>query len=455
MARQEFIDTSKDILLKNFEILTSSIDDAERRIARETCVQTINKCYTELGHWIGTLDAVQTNENAVKTDFIVEVKEDTAISENVQNEALNASEEDVTSDNVDVQTQESEDEPKYAVFYSLNHASYLALDETLHCCTLVRNLAKAYCVGADVNSIANGQNELSRHNLEKFKPLQIRFLTQKEYDDTIGRAKSMVDLIANLPTVENTEISSEHTVANFATNTKNAVVRNHRTISGNTYANYGSSVKHDKPKGFDWFNRKPYGQSDQKTNGVPTNVKKISVTDKLENPRMLYMALHSRIDKFEPGMMPLMSSYENDIPNVNSIHLDTIDDFNELIPLLNMVLTKISVTKSSWLLEDFERSFKMRGISDIDNDYLMDIDYSVLDDAISEWNAHKRPEKSGHLMYVEDFDPTIAAFKRNIKNAAKKYNWDERELAAMAIYNYVRCLIAYEEYVCKTVGCNS
>ena len=446
MARQELIDTSKDILLKNFEILTSSIDDDDRKKARDLCLKTINECYEQLGHYVDYMEAAyasQTSENEAKTDSTIEFEEDTVIDEKCQNEALN----DATSDVNNSSQIEEDDSPKYAVFYSLNHAAYIALDETLKCCMIVRNLAKAYCVEADVTGIANGQNELSKYNLEKFKPLQIKFLTQKEYDDTIGRAKSMADLIVNMPKVENTEISSEHKVANFATNTKSTT-----KAKPNVSHNYHSHES-DKPKKFDWFHNKPY--ENKSNNPSDKNIKKITLTDKLENPVQLYATLHHRIDRFNANGM---TSYDKDFAQIATGKLNKLDDFDELIPLLNETLERIAITQSAWLLDGFYKGLKTRYLVDeINNDYLMDIDYSIMDSAIARWNHQQRPSKSGYLMYVEEFDPTIASFKKNIKEAAKKFVRDEEEMAAKAIYNYVRCLIAYEEYVYaeKAFACNT
>lgn len=327
---------------------------------------------------------------------------------------------------------DDEESPAYAVFYSLNNAAYVAVNERMRVCVPVRNLAKAYCVEADLTSVAQGQNELSKYKLDKLKPIQIKFLTQKEYDDTIGKAKAMQELMASMPKVENTNINTEHKVTNFATS-NNKSSNGHIGEKSNNTSGYYDTNKKD---GYDFFHSCPYWlfETDNKTSVKTTS--KISMTDMIESPRELYRAMHNGIDN--ESIVEEPKSYHNDIAYISSSTYDDLDDFSTLITVINATIEAISMTKSEWLVTPFIESGNKINI-----DYMMDIDYSVLNDAIDDWNERNAPMQ---IMYVEDFDPTIVHFRKNIEAAADKYIVDEKELAAMAIYNYVRCLIAYEEF---------
>jgi hypothetical protein len=308
----------------------------------------------------------------------------------------------------------------------------------------VRNLAKAYCVPADLTSVAQGQNELSKYKLDKLKPIQIKFLTQKEYDDSIGKAKAMQELMANMPTTPtNNTISSEHKVANFAANNKTTSSGHIGEKSkGNAYDSaYGAN---NKKGGYDFFHSDSYSLYKDKnghgsSNAQSQKIYKVSMTDMLENPRELYKAMHNGIDDIDMSGLPC--SYENDIIDIAPAMYAEIDDFEILIPAINKTINAIANTKAGWLVDPFVASY-----GEVDNDYMMDIDYALLDLAIQDWNETNNPCQ---IMYVEDFDPTVITFKKNIEAVSKKCMIDKEELAAKAIYNYVRCLMAYQRFKWK------
>lgn len=369
------------------------------------------------------------------------------------------------SDQEDIQETEQssdvkDDSPVYAVFYSLNNAAYVAIDERMRACVPVRNIAKAYYTTADANGIMNGQNELSRYNLDKLKPIQIKFLTQKEYDDTIGRAKEMEKLMANMPTVkDNGKIDLDKKVQNFASGNSSGAGATHIGSTNKSNSSYHDDYSGDRRYSAYYYSGNyhhsfgnPYSQyyeTDESENADyynGTSGESPSITypvaplrDRMENPRLLYIAMHNGIDD-EDVFCP--RSFDNDIPKIDRYNYCDIDDYSVLIPLLNETINKIAGTKSGWLAHVY-----MSTDMEINVDYMMDIDYSVLDDAIHAW---KRKNKGMELMYVEEFDPTIVHFKRNIKYLVKtgKCTDDDRyQMMAYAIYNYARCILAYEEYV--------
>ena len=430
--------------------------------------------YTEIVAELGTCyaaltSAIMSSEKVFQSDFeaktstepakgevetsVESVEEDNELQpeENEQESATETEtiaerniDEDIEQDTMPTQAVE-DDAPAYAVFYSLNNAAYVAINERMRACVPVRNLAKAYCVEADLTSVAQGQNELSKYNLDKLKPIQIKFLTQREYDDTIGKAKAMQELMANMPKVENTNTNTEHRVTNFAANNKTSSSGHIGEKTKNNTSGYYSDSYHSgyyndsygkKKEGYDFFRANPYGLSKTGNQAPVPSVSKITMTDMIENPRELYKAMHDGIDDTAEIGRPC--SYENDIIDITPTVYAELDDFEILIPAINATIDAISRTKAGWLVDPFVASGK-----EIDNDYMMDIDYSLLDLAIQDWNEINAPFQ---IMYVEDFDPTVISFKKNIQAVAKKYVVDEEELAAMAIYNYVRCLMAYESF---------
>lgn len=390
-------------------------------------VGELGACYTELTSAMANNkikdteppdETVQPEENIIATDMV-----ETSEASEVHNETTE-----------DILVQDTEDNtPAYAVFYSMNNAAYVAVDERMHVCMPVRNLAKAYCVAADANSIANGQNELSKYKLDKLKPLQIKFLTQKEYDETIGKAKQMRELLANMPEVTSVNHNTEHKVTNFASNSKTS--SNH--IGEKPSYSYDKSYKSSYGDGYNYYTSKPYDtlKTTNISHSSPQRFK-ISLTDAIENPRSLYQMMHDDVDDIADVTRP--HSYENDLVSLSSKDYAEISDFDVLIPIINETLHAIEQTRAGWLTDLFIESGKC-----IDTDYMMDIDYALLDTAIEEWNEINRPSK---IMYVEAFDPTIIDFKKNIEAAAGKYGFEKEELASMAIYNYVRCLLAYESF---------
>ena len=335
---------------------------------------------------------------------------------------------DITDDTDNVESDdtdnvESDDTPVYAVFYSVNNAAYISIDERMKMCIPVRNLAKAYCVKADLTSVAKGKNELSKYKLNKLKPIQIKFLTQKEYDETIGKAQSMKELIANMPKTEtNSRIDSSHKVANFAKNTKNKY--------NNSYS-LGRDHYYDDSHGDRYY--------DTFINNANSKKKKfeqsISMTDMIQNPCMLYKAIHHNID--DSDVSNKIDSYDNDYVLLNEKQYDNILEFDMIVSIINKTISSIRETKSEWITDVFAKY-----AWSINEDYMMDIDYELMNDAVDEWNS----EYNDKIMYLEDFDPTIISFKENIEKVTYEYVVDECEVAGMAIYNYVRCLIAYQRY---------
>lgn len=422
----------------------------------------LGMCYTSLTNQLENQNAAETLQDS-ETEVVNGISEEAdSTVKNDQNEANNDVTEDVVESPVENAEETNEtsvsveeeaaEEAAYAVFYSVNHAAYVAINERMRACVPVRNLAKAFCVPADLTSVAQGQNELSKYKLDKMKPIQIKFLTQKEYDDTIGKAKSMQALLANMPQSTNTTISGDHKVTNFAANNKSTAKGHIGEKPKNSSCGYWdkydySSDKYDdyrsdgsRKTSYDFFRSQPYyGQGNKSHSQTAPSTSGITMTDMIECPRELYKAMHDGIDDTSEVCKP--HSYENDIIQLSQATYDQMGDFEILIPMINKTVDMIADTRAGWLVDPFIASGKV-----IDNDYMMDIDYALLDTAIEEWNEENKPFK---VMYVEDFDPTIISFKKNIETSAKKYGQNYRELAAMAVYNYVRCIMAYESFKVK------
>jgi hypothetical protein len=415
--------------------------------------------YTDVVSELGTCYAALTNRFIAQSvtsqepeigEIVDEVEEVLDEPENKLEETANNKIDEALEDDSTPATMSTGDEPVYAVFYSVNNAAYVAVNERMRMCVPVRNLAKAFCVSADLTSVAQGQNELSKYKLDKLKPIQIKFLTQKEYDDTIGKAKSMQALLANMPQSTNTNISGEHKVTNFAANTKSTSKGHIGEKSKNNSSghwdrdycdrDYGDNYGEKKSGGYDFFRSKPYAMQNNKfCNTSITSARKVTMTDMIECPYELYKVMHDGID--DTSEMHKPHSYTNDVVHLSDAIYDQMGDFDVLIQIINKTIDKIADTRAGWLVDSFIASGKV-----IDNDYMMDIDYALLDTAIEEWNADNKPFK---VMYVEDFDPTIISFKKNIEVSSKKYVQNRRVLAAMAVYNYVRCLMAYESFKVK------
>lgn len=445
------------------QIVKAKIDAMLTASSQSELLGVYTDIMSELGICYTSLTNQLTNQIAAETLQDSETEVVDGISEEVDNTVENGQDEvnnDVTEDTVESLVENAEEaneadapveeEAAYAVFYSVNHAAYVAINERMRVCVPVRNLAKAYCVPADLTSVAQGQNELSKYKLDKMKPIQIKFLTQKEYDDTIGKAKSMQALLANMPQSTNTTISGDHKVTNFAANNK-STSKGHigekpkNSSSGYWDRDYGD--KYDDYRGdgsrktsYDFFRSQPYyGQGNKSYSQTAPSTSRITMTDMIECPRELYKVMHDGIDDTSEVCKP--HSYENDIIQLSQAMYDQMGDFEILIPMINKTVDMIADTRAGWLVDPFIASGKV-----IDNDYMMDIDYALLDTAIEEWNDENKPFK---VMYVEDFDPTIISFKKNIETSAKKYGQNHRELAAMAVYNYVRCIMAYESFKVK------
>lgn len=395
------------------------------------------------------------------------------------------------------QPEEPEDTtPAYVVFYSKNHAAYVSIDEKRHACVPVRNMAKAYCVKADVSSIAAGQNELSKYRLDKMKPLEIKFLTQKEYDETIGRAEKMKDILAAIPDKPSVDITANHTVTNFASSSENtgkshigenrpsnygegwdnANWRNYpaRKPCYNDYGYYGDydywddcryyeNERIDRKTGYnrgDKKRAKPSKSEAKKAadskyiNGLKTGTKNPE-----ENPMVLYIRMHKHDGKdIDEICYEKQSSLGYDYETISSteyIRIANDNDFTILINVINGTIRQIENTKSSWLLNNtVARGFDIE--PNFTRSYLMDMDYAKLQKAIDFWNEMN--DCAPPIMYVEKFDPTINDIGKNIEMLVKELqkensliNNDPMETActimSMAIYNYVRCIIAYEIYM--------
>lgn len=422
----------------------------------------LTDAYTEL---IGELSICYGNliENIVKTALEGEIRASeeqdvkyidesietsTEASEETLADVTATLEESETDDETieeDATTEKPESEPTpYAVFYSKNNAAYVAIDKRARRCITVRNLAKAYCVAGDLTSVVQGQNELSKYNIDKLKPIEIKFLTQKEYDDTIGKAKEMQKLIASMPkSVDTGNASTIHKVTNFASDVKSDTSKSHiGEKKDNVNENSGSGYNFFKAKPYNGvydttsYNKTSYGlASHNKTSHNKTSSTfKVTMRDALENPRELYKLLHNNIDDG--------SSYENDLAYVRQAY--DINDFDTITDLIRETIRNIENTNSkwivAWLIEDDEPI--------VDEEFLMDVDYSLFDKAIDAWTDYYDDTT---LIYVEDFDPTILNFKQKIQEVSDKYGIDESDMTAMAIYNYVRCLAAYARYMKKVV----
>ena len=387
-------------------------------------------------------DNIETSDD--ETAGIDETASETVEEDNIESNTDKESEEEPTPETSEVS---NDDTPAFAVFYSKNNASYISINEHKRC-VLERNMAKAFYVTADANGIANGQNTLSRYDIDKYKPITIKFLTQKEFDDSIGRAISMKALMENMQVTTSDTIDSAHKVANFATNTKNSDSKGASHIGDKPKSSYEKNYGFrdgytKKSSGYDFFSSKPYAQdwgnrqSEKKAQEATSTA---PLSTRIESPYSLYKALHCNIDDSDV-MLPC--SMYRDTPDVTHDDIDglKVNDINTVIELINSTLQRISTTQSGWLIQHID-------VPEITYDYLMDFDYAMLDYALDEWNTQFDDSMFG-VLYVEEFDPTVKGFVDNVAKAKTKYNNGEslNEWIEYAIYNFVRCIIAYDNYI--------
>lgn len=362
------------------------------------------------------------------------------------------------ADNKQITNPADDDTPAYAVFYSLNNAGYVMIDERIHACVPVRNLAKAYYTKADANGVAQGQNELSRYDLDKLKPIRIKFLTQKEFDDSIGRAQEMAKLMANVPVkTDNGNVDTNKKVHSFASE-KACTAMSHISSERKSRFSYRDEGYYNEYPAYYEDNDYPdftYPDSYYRGRKITTATKApmrgskkcdIPLRDMMENPRALYRAMHVDIDDDDVVGLPV--SFENDLPDISMKEYASLDDFEVLLPILNETIVNISKTRSGWLADAY-----MQNGLDITTDYMIDLDYSLMSEALKDW---ERRNDHRVIMYVEAFDPTVIDFKKNIKNLVTNGICSEDgviDMVRYAIYNYVRCILVYDEYL--SVGCEN
>ena len=471
MAGGKSMNTSMENKLKTvYDILLMAKTETDLKDAYINIMNVTSQIYNERLEALNTSNDIdddsnkETDDDADKTPEMAleSVTEDSKKDEIVITEGYNAQKqavneeivnEEAVNEKVVEEPPEAEEPPAYAVFYSINNAAYVAVNDAMHACVPVRNIAKAYCVEADMAAIAVAQNELSKFNLAKLKPIRIEFITQRQYDETIGKAKAMQAIMEAAPITTSKSIDTGHKVANFASNTKNA---------SNTHIGNKSYEKYNK--GYDFYHSNvDYGNNKmhnydhtncnlESANEDDASVKLYPFRDQMENPKWLYKSNHVNLDN---DVIPKVRSYGNDIP---SFTVKDIENFKQncdyaIVNAINETLMRIKDTKASWMTDKLDlihNADLYHGNFMVDTDYILDIDYSLLDDAISEFNL----QNETHIMYVEDFDPTMNNFLRNIyKINGVSYNsvreddiQDVIPLVEMAIFNYTVCLIAYELY---------